>query len=480
MTIRASRHPHAARQALRWSGVTAFALAAALTVAGCTAGDLAQTGKAVGGGESDPTSLVGTIEPLGELVTPQEFPDGEEAGTVAAGEGLLTSDAHEETRLPRIHLTVASPDGDIAKRGETYKNKPNKDKRYECVDHSQGGATVGVHEPMVVEKVKAGGISRSCLEEKGDPELEVTYTLPGTTDLAWVYVKVPDWGDNILQCSIIDPKTWKTNTKSNWACDARWLQDGGHGWNPMPKVRFTDKKKLVVLEDSAEAQRILKEYCADGQPECKFKATTQEVVKPDESHWRLLSYFDNCSSSRTENGKHLWEDEVVHKQTDSLGFSAMVAGGKPHAVNLEVKAEYEHMWSAAYKYSAEIEQPVPWGWANWFYSQEAYLHIVGQFTVSTPTATYQINDADFHLPLNTSWTDEGGNVIEPQTTGALAYPVVCPNDELVPKAGAETLSDPQRDQVLQSNPPYVSGSPSPGADWLLAHGGVYTEIPAKP
>ncbi|MFV0432896.1 MAG: hypothetical protein ACK5LO_02770 [Leucobacter sp.] len=468
MATRVSRHPHAARRTLRWSSIIAFTAATALAAAGCTADDLAQSGKVIGEEDSEPTSLVDSIEPLEELVTPQEFPEDQDPGEIVSDELLQAGAAHEEARLPRIHLTIASPDGDLKKRGETYRNKPNKDKRYQCVDNAQGGSWKGFDEPMVVERVSAGGSSRSCLEEKGDPELEVTYTLPGTTDLAWVYVKVPDWGDNILKCSVIDPISWKTKTNSSWACDQQWLQDNGHGWNPMPKVRFTDKNKVVQVTDAVEAQRILDEYCSEGQPSCTFNATSQEVISPDESKWRLLSYFDNCGSTRAESGKHIWEDSVGHLWSIMVGGSLAVGGGKEKTFTVEVKGEFEHTWTSERTYTARVEQPVRWGWGNWFYAQDNYVHLTGQFIVKTPTATYQMDDAEYDLPLGKVWTDSNGTAITPKSTGSLAYPVQCSNDDIVPH------DDKEREAVLQNNPPYISGSTQPDADWLVEHGATFT------
>ncbi|MFC6234733.1 hypothetical protein ACFPZL_06530 [Leucobacter soli] len=410
-----------ARRAASASAALALAAALALSFAGCSAETVMQAQKAVGESEAAP-ALAGQIEPFGGIVFDESADGG--SGMPKAGAG------NETSRVPRIHLTIASPDVELTRFGETKKGYP-----VECV--KSGGASLGL--PISSASVAAGGTAESCVQSKGNEVIsqELTYRLPGTNQLFWVYAKAtPLLGaQDELQCAIIDPGTWKAVKKSDYRCDLRWMQDDH--LNPMPRVRVT-KKPTTVITDGAEAQRLLEKYCSKGEPECSYRATRQEIVETPGSQWNVLDVYNNCGPDRHESAKHQFIEEK------SLGMQATFSVEKTWTFNIKivklaVSTKYSHAWSAENKVTISVENSVPWGYANIFYLQPTYLEIDGDFTIKTDDGSYVIRDANFRLPVNPDWRDEDGRRYSSAEKHARGVKIDCPAKPTQGSSGTKML-----------------------------------------
>lgn len=348
-----------------------------------------------------------------ETTTKPESKTADKHGKIGSGA------AHEDSTVPRIHMQIVSVDNDITLKGETYTNRETKGKRDDCPDPK------GL--PAVAKRVAKGEVTHSCLQSVGLPELELTYSIPGTKDLLWIYTAVPDIGDNVLKCSIIDPGTWETRNDSAFTCGASWQQDDGHGFNPMPKVKLQKKPTVKLTEDDPEALRVVEKYCSKGQKACSFDGAKREVKASPKSEWKILHTYRNCGPDKKNVAMHSWSNPKKFEWENSLGASISAEfelgeGG----FNAGGGAEFEAAWAFSNTYNNEVHQPVPWGYADIFYLQVNYLHITGDIDISTVEKNYQVKNVTFKLPLAESWTDERGKTIPMSAKHAVGKKITCP------------------------------------------------------
>ncbi|MFC7766127.1 hypothetical protein [Leucobacter soli] len=260
-------------------------------------------------------------------------------------------------------------------------------------------------------------MTHSCLDGEGIPELELTYSIPGVKDLLWIWVKIPDIGDNKLKCSVIDPGTWETNINSKYTCGAAWLQDDGHGRNPMPKVKL-QLKKTEVVEDGGNAQEIMEKYCTKNQPNCDFTGAKRKLVPSEKSDWKVLDVYNNCGPDKKEVGHQTWAKERKFGWENSVGLSFEGEVEIPETkFNIGGEFELEGAWEFTNSYENEIDNPVPWGYANIFYLQVNYLEVTGDVDVVTKDKNYRLKNITYKLPSpRRGRTSAGGPSRWPLTT----------------------------------------------------------------
>lgn len=396
------------------------ATALTLVVTGCTLDAAAQARKA-SGHESLSTqnampSLAGKFDSIDKL-TLEEGPADPTAG-LNAGQKLMlgTERGIEDSDNVRIHLTIASPQVELVRFGETYRGDQKPCPALEKL-------------PRSVEKIAAGSTGESCVEAKGanDISQELTYRLPGTKQLFWVYVKNPFIGDRELQCGIFDPTTWKpvNTTETSYTCDKRWEQDN-KSKNPMPRVRLM-RKNTVEVTDPVQAQKLLKENCNKNQPECVYTSVRQRVVSPPTAEWTLLDMYANCGPDKHESAEHAWEQEKEFEGKYTVGAEGSFGYGNPahDKIAAKIKVQFKHIWTVKDSYKVKVDQPVPYGTANLFYAGVSYLELTGDFTITTKDNVYIIKDTTYKLPLKDNWTDDHGNTVEFLQTESFGAGVTC-------------------------------------------------------
>lgn len=447
--------PRISRRA-RWLSAMALVSVCALGIVGCTT-DTAELAKKAAGDD-----------PLVQTETQQADPDepaasGTDADTAADASSEMPDDledtvdpideeagkasdakpskvkagaAHEDTSRLRIHLQILSMESDVTFRGETYKNPDTNGQSKECVD-PKTQKSLGI--PKRVDKVVKGVVSHVCMESAGMPSLELTYNIPGTTDLFWIYTTVPAIGQNRLLCSVIDPRTWETNINSPYTCDAQWLQDNGHGDNPMPKVKLR-KKPTVKLTDNGEAQDVLKQYCSKGQTNCDFTEAKRVITPSPKSEWKVLDTYNNCGPDKKHPAMHSWKKQRKFGWENSVGLSFSVEGELPWGkFNAGGGAGFEAAWEFSNTYENTVKQPVPWGYADIFYLQVNYLRVTGDILISTKDKNYELKNVTYRLPLAEAWKDERGQIVPMSSKYAVGVKITCPATSFVGSTGTKML-----------------------------------------
>lgn len=450
------------RNARLLAGV-AMAAALALGASGCSVDAMDQAQKSLGDDgtavDSDMPSLADKYTPMDELVLTDGV-DDLEAGLNAAQKLAFAASAssRETSSNRRIHLTILSPQVDLVRAGETY--------------HGKQRTCVGLERiPNSVAKIPAGGTGESCFDSAAltDISQELTYRLPGTNQLFWIYVKVPVVGDPVLQCNIFDPATWKPvePKRTAYTCDLQWMQMG-YNVNPMPRVRVT-KKDTIVVTDPAQAKKLLEENCGKMRPECDYSSTRQRVVSPPAAEWTLLDTYTNCGPDQHEGAEHSWAQEKEFSGTYTVSAEGSFGYGNPahDKVVAKLKAEYKHIWSVTNVYLAEVEQPVPYGTTNLFYAQLSYLELTGDFTIITKDHVYILKDSLYKLPLSEEWKDEDGNVIKPMEKHSLGASADCS----AISGGNDKDHGPKLKRSVQKQ---LDAGIIPSADVLLAAGATLT------
>lgn len=429
---------HRRARAARRIGSAALGVALIFGVAACTTDAAVQAKKAAGQdpaiAAADPMpSLAGRIDPYASLTMTND----RAAAPRASGET-------EVSRLPRIHLTIASPAVETRRVGETRKGYPA-----ECKNPKSG---TGLGLPLSADSVAAGSTAESCVQSLGNDPLsqELTYSLPDTKQRLWVYTRVTPilGGDNELKCAIIDPSTWKPAAKSEYGCDLRWMQQGEH-LNPMPRVRLT-AKPTVVVTDGAEGQRLLGKYCAQGQPECSYTAEREEIVPAPESRWKVANVYNNCGPDRHESAKHSYSESKSFGMSASVGTETVVDFGIKEIARIVVSLKYSHTWSTESALEFGVSVPVPWGWADIVYAQPTFLEIDGDFTVKADEANYIIRNTHFELPVKEGWKDVNGEAHSAATQHTRGVKIACPAEPFTGSTGTKM----------------IDGSAAPAADTL--------------
>lgn len=422
-------------------GAAAFAAALMLGLAACSPDVAMQAQKSVGedpaGSGAAQPELAGVIDPYASLPMLEDPAEGD-AAMPRAGANPETS------RLPRIHLTILSPDVPITRAGETRKGYIGP-----CVN-PKNDRPLGL--PLSPDAVAAGGTAESCLQSRGNEPVsqELTFKLPETGDLFWVYSRVTPilGGNNDLQCAIFDPKTWKPVKRSQYACDLQWMQMGNH-LNPVPRVRLT-KKPTKIVTDPGEGQRLIEQYCGANKPECTYTVKRQDVVQTPESEWTVIDVYNNCGPDKKEPAMHSYSRSRAFTVKDSFGVAAS-GEFNLKIIIIKLEAKYEHAWTNSNVVTFGVKNPVPWGWADILYAQPAYLEVDGDFTILTDAGTTIVRGANFKLPLDPDWGDElGGN----------RYPAVAQHSRGV------KINCPVEPTQGSSGTKMIDGSKAPSADTL--------------
>lgn len=421
----------------RWFGVIGAAAVIALGAAACSADTAAQSKSAGDEVEEITTSLVGQLEPLDES-TVTKLADGG-TGETEVQEGTLGD--KENAGKPRIHMTIANTTDAIKLRGKTTKSATDT-----CVDRQASGLPK-MNLPAIVQSVATNKSAESCMEGSVDMELELTYSIEGSNDVLWIYTKIPTWGDNVLMCSIIDPKTWKTKYTSDYSCTKEWQQDDGHGWNPLPKIKLW-KKPTEVVNEPKKAQEILKANCQVGMTGCTYKSASQSIQSIPNERW--LSYGKPQANCIPDSHAELSAGEKQEVSWKNMVGGAVTAEMNIGVVKGAIEAKYEHVASEGYEFQEEHRATVPFGKVMGFYIQLGVLHIEGDFNVTTKDANYIIPDTEFDLPLNNDYV-LGNLTVHKGIVHAVAW--ACDASDDRSKLGAEagpTIGIPEGAEVVES------------------------------
>lgn len=392
------------RRGGRWLGLCVITAAFGLVLAGCSAAPDAAK-KAEGDDQVDvgpmpdidPASIEGisvgtaSVEAGGAVtnVTPEILPGTEVPGTV-----LQTGAGREDSgATPWVHMTLASADNITLLGSTTPKytlgcGLEDGDGNYRMIDE-------------VIEKVEGGGMVEGCASNQYGASVQATYKIGSSPYLLWTYASTPLLGNNEVKCTILNAKDWKEVKNSPYSCTHEWLQDDGHGLNPMPKIKLW-KKPDVTVTDPNEIVRILNAYCQEESETCRFKATKQQFMSLPKSQW--IPYGKpqgNCIPDSHAT--------VIAKDKKLLSWKTMVgvtATGEMHIgpVKAGLEASLEHSWATEVEFEEEHEMTVPEGKIAGFYIAPGVLHVEGDFTVSTNNATYFIPKTQHNLPLTQEQT----------------------------------------------------------------------------
>lgn len=421
--------PASGRAAGRWFGVVSVAAVLALGIAGCSA-DPSVSSKSLDAGQEnveigpmpdiDPASIEGiafgtaSVEAGGAVTDfqPEVLP-----GTEMPGADLKASKREDSGLASRVHLWLAAGDN-ITKLGNEYSKAHSDCGSYDDEENSHLRDL-----PFVVESVAAGGMQESCIEADGDAFVQATYKIGDSPYLLWTYAKTPRVGSNEVKCTILNAKDWKETKNSPYSCTTEWLQDGGHGLNPMPKIKLW-KKIDVTVTDPAQVEQILSANCKTAGPNCVYHATVQKFMQLPKKQW--IPYGNpqgNCipnSEAKLTVGD---EQKVTWKKMIGVTASGEMEIGP---VKAGLKASYEYAWGAETSFKEEHEMTVPEGKIAGFFIAAGVLHVEGDFTVSTPSAIYHIPNATFNLPLTADYND-GDTVIRKGPILPAAWD--CPSDD---------------------------------------------------
>ncbi|MFV0432897.1 MAG: hypothetical protein ACK5LO_02775 [Leucobacter sp.] len=472
----------------RFLTTTALALTVTLGAAGCSTDTLAQSSKAVG---DDPAIESIDVPAEDQLIETSEIPpapapeDIEALSTATAG---TEPDSDAESSGPEVPEgadqapETAAPEDPAEQQDQQLKGDHLGPRAHMSIatlpglkkigDESTAGGCRGYRAEAseIPGTIPASSTADWCRQADvlGTAKIQANYRLDGTNDLLWTYTEIPTVGDNIVKCSVLDARTWKTQLRSRYSCKAEFTADGGHGLNPKPRVHLYEKPTEVITDD-AEAQRLLKEHCSSGEPECRFISTKQEVKAQENSKWHVLHVYRNCGSTRDENARHLWSDKVKHELEAKVGGSLTFKFGDMEKIGAAIEGRFERVWSTEREYTAGVDEPVVWGWASILYAQESNVHVTGDFEIAQPDRLVRIIDNSFMFPLKASWKDETGMNYIPELLHAGAVPVKCPNEGVVTGTADENTSE-DRLKGIEPMPD------EPTAEWVLANGGTITEL----
>jgi len=251
-------------------------------------------------------------------------------------------------------------------------------------------------------------MGESCMQSDGDAFVQATYTIDNSPYLFWTYAKTPRVGNNEVKCTILNAKDWKEVTTSPYSCTYEWLQDDGHGLNPMPKIKLW-KKPDITVTDPVQVQQILSANCKAAGPNCVFDAKVQRFETLPKKQWILYGNAQgNCIANSHASLKVGDEQEVSWKKMVGVTASGEMEIGP---VKAGLEATYEYAWSEKQVFKEEHEMTIPEGKIAGFYIAAGVLHVEGDFTVKTNSATYLLPNAVFNLPLTEDYHD-GDTVIQ--------------------------------------------------------------------
>lgn len=435
------------RRAGRWIGVVAMAAVIGLGAVGCTADIAALSKKSEGEGvvevgpmpDIDPASIEGIahgtasqeqgVELIGS--NPEVLPQ-----TVLPPEGLQAS--RETTgSFQRVHLTLASAEK-ITMLGNTIKGA-----EHECWIDGDEDKKEGMGLPRVVDHVDPMGLEQSCVDGYGEASVQATYRIGDSPYLFWTYARTGFFGQNEVKCSILNAKDWTENKSSPYSCTYQWLQDGSFGPNPMPKLKLW-KKPDITVTDPKQVQEILSANCKTAGPNCVFDAKVQRFESLPKKQWILYGNAQgNCIAGSHASLKVGDEQEVSWKKM--IGVTAM-GEMEIGPVKAGLEATYEYAWSASQVFKEEHEMTIPEGKIAGFYIAAGVLHVEGDFTVKTNSATYLLPNAVFNLPLTEDYRD-GDTVIQKGPIMPVAWP--CPASGNLGAEQAPEYGIPDGAEVLE-------------------------------
>lgn len=318
------------------------------------------------------------------------------------GADLKASKREDSGLASRVHLRLAAGEN-IAKLGNEYSKSRTHCSSY---DADEGKRLQGL--PYVVESVQAGGMEESCLESDIDAFVQATYKIGDSPYLLWTYAKTPRVGNNEVKCTILNAKDWSESKNSPYSCTTEWLQDEGHGLNPMPKIKLW-KKVDITVTDPAQIEQILSANCKTAGPNCIYKAKVQKFMQLPKKQW--IPYGNaqgNCIPNSEAKLTVGAEQKVTWKKMIGVTASGEMEIGP---VKAGLEASYEYGWGAETSFKEEHEMTVPEGKIAGFFIAAGVLHVEGDFTVTTPSAIYHIPNATFNLPLTADYHD-GDTVIQ--------------------------------------------------------------------
>ncbi len=415
------------RRTGRWLVLCAMTTAFGLVLAGCSA-DPNATKKAEGDDQVEIGPMpdidsaliegisIGTasVEAGGAVtnVTPEILP-----GTEIPGEALQTDSGREDSELtPWVHLTLASAEK-LTLLGSTT---PKYTLGCGLKDGNGGYRVID----EVIEAVDAGGMVEGCASNQYGASVQATYKIDTSPYLLWTYASTPLLGNNEVKCTILNAKDWTETKTSPYACTHEWLQDDGHGLNPMPKIKLWRKKTDITVTDPNEVYKILSTYCKEEGPQCTFKAKVQKFQALPKSQW--IPYGKpqgNCiadshhSLKVNEKKKLSWKTMIGVTATGEMHIGPVKAG---------LEASFEQAWATETEFEEEHEMTIPEGKVAGFYIAAGVLHVEGDFTVTTDNAIYFIPNTTHNLPLTQDQT-VGNTLIRTGVVMPAAWN--CPTDD---------------------------------------------------
>lgn len=404
------------RRAGRWFGVVAVAAVIGIGAAGCTADTAALVKKAEGDEaieigpmrDIDPASIEGiahgtaSVEGGGEVtdMQPEVLPE-----TEMPADGLQAQKYEDFGLATAVHMFIANAATEsVTKLGSTISKVHSGCGSYDA-DEDRKLRNL----PAVIEAIDAGRMGESCMQSDGDAFVQATYTIDNSPYLFWTYAKTPRVGNNEVKCTILNAKDWKEVKTSPYSCTYEWLQDDGHGLNPMPKIKLW-KKPDITVTDPVQVQQILSNNCKSvDSPNCKFTAKVQRFETLPKKQWILYGNAQgNCIDDSHAELKVGDEQEVSWKK-----MIGVTATGEMHIgpVKAGLEATYEYAWAEKQTFKEEHSMTIPKGKIAGFYIAAGVLHVEGDFMVRANNATYLLPNTVFNLPLTEDYHD-GDTVIQ--------------------------------------------------------------------
>ncbi len=246
-----------------------------------------------------------------------------------------------------------------------------------------------------------------CLESNANTRIIFYYEIDTWDGSTWRdtgyyidgYAFVPLSGANVVSCTIKLRHTRQdTGTSSPYTCSVAWADSDPHSTDPQPHWNIGAKPTTEVT-DPTQAVDLLNRYCKAGQqnPQCTYKAASQEVMVAPKSAWQLYGQpYANCVDEKgapysLEVSRELsWEDSISGKVKAQFDIGVVEA---------TVEAAYSHKIGAKYAIKQVYRTTVPYGKTVGFYIQPGYLQITGDFLLATADNIYSIKGFTMDFPL---------------------------------------------------------------------------------
>jgi len=227
----------------------------------------------------------------------------------------------------------------------------------------------------------------------GDAEITFRYAINGGPYVMWGHTKVTSVGANLVEAQIRLTGSTHEAIDSPYYVVARWMANGGGGYDPRPEFDVF-RKDTVVVTDRAQQAELFERFCADGGAQCSY---VPKSLVPDlrKAPINVTDVFYNATSEKAEFG---FDKQIDTTTVDTIGVKVGAEAKLLGMVKASVEVAYEHSVEVTHTTKERHTMSVPPRHHAQYRFIQGYDEVKGDLVLFGDGKRYELRDVDFQFP----------------------------------------------------------------------------------